>query len=100
MLKSIGGEIVVELDGKGEITVDGRPVSPSGLEKTLREGCGGDTNCSVLVRADQEAHHGDVITILDKAMTSDFNRLSVALLPVKGEGRLFGRPARLPPGGS
>jgi biopolymer transport protein ExbD len=81
------GGLVVELDEKGNLTVDGSAATRGELEEAFRREALGEGESRVLIRADRGALHGDVVAILDSARRHELRRISVAVLPTAREDR-------------
>ncbi len=65
----------IELTREGALYVDGSPVDLPGLGRRL-EG-ESDKDRAIVLRADKEAHHGNVVEILDAVRMAGFKKLSV-----------------------
>jgi biopolymer transport protein ExbD len=84
-VKVVAGGLVVELDEKGNLTVDGSAATRDDLEDAFRREAAGEEESRVLIRADRAALHGDVVAILDSARRHALRKISVAVLPTARE---------------
>lgn len=73
--------IVITIDAKGGVTVQGETVSGGDLKTRLSAAAAGLTDPVVSVQADQAATHGAVIQVLDTARSLGLSRLSIASEP-------------------
>ena len=94
-VQAVAGGLVVELDEKGNLTVDGSAATRGDLEEALRRESVGEGR--VLIRADRGSLHGDVVAILDSARRHELRKISVAVIPAVREARPG--PDGLPPPG-
>ena len=67
--------IEVELTREGAMYVDGSAVDLPGLARRLESEA--DKDRAIVLRADKEAHHGNVVEILDAVRVAGFKKLSV-----------------------
>lgn len=86
-IKAVAGGLVVELDEKGNLTVDGSAATRGDLEEAFRREAVGEGEGRVLIRADRGSLHGDVVAILDSARRHELRKISVAVIPAAREVR-------------
>ncbi len=94
-VQAVAGGLVVELDDKGNLTVDGSAATRGDLEEAFRREAVGEGEGRVLIRADRGALHGDVVAILDSARRHELRKISVSVLPAVrevGSGPRSGAP--------
>jgi len=86
-IKAAAGGLVVELDERGNLTVDGSAATRGDLEEAFRREALGEGDGRVLIRADRGSLHGDVVAILDSARRHELRKISVAVIPAAREVR-------------
>ena len=57
--------IILQIKGAEQITLDGRPVTASGLPAAIRDVQKANPGCSITMQADKEAPFGTVVSVLD-----------------------------------
>ena len=65
----------IELTREGAVYVDGSGMDLPGLARRLEAET--DKDRAIVLRADKEAHHGNVVDILDAVRAAGFKRLSI-----------------------
>lgn len=70
--------ITVELDGDGNIRIDGQEVTREDLGDYFRAEAERESDPVILLRADKATSHGEVVAVLDLARANDMRRLSLA----------------------
>jgi len=77
-----GGErmLVIELAADGQIRFQERPTTIERLVEHLRQALERRADAMVVLRADRDAHHGEVVAVLDAVRQSGARGLSVATL--------------------
>ena len=58
-------ELTVLLDKAGQLSFDGERLDREGLGQRLRRALGAQDSKLVVLRADREARHGDVVAVMD-----------------------------------
>ena len=80
-------EVKITVTKDGKIYVDPRtggskdPISLKELEKLLTKVARENRDTMVIVRADENTTHGNVVTVMDLAKNSGLNRLAIATKP-------------------
>ncbi|OIO11231.1 MAG: hypothetical protein AUJ52_02290 [Elusimicrobia bacterium CG1_02_63_36] len=72
--------ISVQIDKRGGVTVDGRPVKPEQLENELMLRAGRSKNKTVLVQADKQVPVEKVVFVLDIAKKLKVGSLGIGVL--------------------
>jgi biopolymer transport protein ExbD len=57
--------IILQIKGAEQITLDGKPVTASGLPAAIRDVQKANPGCSITMQADKEAPFGTVVSVLD-----------------------------------
>jgi biopolymer transport protein ExbD len=57
--------IILQIKGAEQITLDGKPVTASGLPAAIRDVQKANHGCSITMQADKEAPFGTVVSVLD-----------------------------------
>lgn len=70
--------IIVTLDAKGHITVDSKLVSIDEAEGIMKAHMVQNKNANVILQADKQAAHGQVVAIMDMLKAAGVSRLAVA----------------------
>jgi biopolymer transport protein ExbD len=74
-------DIVVILDKEGKLIVNGVSMEMKDLERVFQRTHKKNPSAMVIIKADKEASHGDVVIIMDTAKTSGLNRIAIATEP-------------------
>jgi len=72
--------VQVQIDRRGRLTVDGRPVTLAKLEKELVLRLGKASRKSVLVQADRKAAVENVVAVMDVAKKLQVGKLGIGVL--------------------
>jgi biopolymer transport protein ExbD len=84
-------EVKVTITKDGKIYADqtmggtGDPISLKELEKLLNKVARENRDTMVIVRADEDTTHGNVVAVMDVAKNSGLNKLAIATKPGKRE---------------
>lgn len=78
--------ITVDLDAAGIIRLGGQEMTRSELAEYFRTEAARKSDHTVLLRADRDASHGEVVALLDLARASDMRSLSIVAVSAEGEG--------------
>ncbi len=82
-------EVKVTITKDGKLYVDprtgdtGGPISLKELGKLLNKVARENRETMVIIRADENTTHGDVVAVMDLAKNSGLNKLAIATKPVK-----------------
>lgn len=79
------GEIIINLDKDGEIVINGVVTSPARLKNLLANVAERFREQPVIIRADAETPHREVIKVLDICREVDVWNVAFATLPDKNE---------------
>ncbi len=82
-----GEEVVVKIDGDGTIYVDDVPVTEDALKRELQRAVQADPGTTVIIKADREVEHGQVVRVMDLA-----KRIGLVKMAVATEGTRHQRP--------
>ncbi len=77
-VESEPSEITLQMDRDGELVLEGEPVQEDALEKALEKLLAGRTNRLVVLRADREVLHGDVVRIIGLIRRAGAEGLTIA----------------------
>jgi biopolymer transport protein ExbD len=71
-------DITVAITTEGKMVVDGKEVSAEALRKTFEAARAKDAETQVVVQADEAAHHGRVVAVMELAKAAGLRRLAIA----------------------
>jgi len=71
-------KVVVSIDRGGAIFLNREPVNLGQLESRLRELAQSQAGQTLIIQADKETLHGEVVTVLDLARSLGFAKLAIA----------------------
>ena len=74
-------EVTLELDARGGMWLDGRPVEADGLEVALKDALTAGGTQRVVLEADEQVRHGRVVEAMDAARRAGATGLVVATRP-------------------
>jgi biopolymer transport protein ExbD len=86
-------EVKVTVTKDGKLYVDratggsGDPISLKELEKLLNKVARENRDTMVIIRADENTTHGNVVSVMDVAKNSGLNKLAIATKPGKRGGK-------------
>ena len=69
--------VTVDLDEDGTLKLDGKEVTRQALADYFREETENGRNPAVVLRADRDTRHGEVVAVLDLAMAHRMRQLSI-----------------------
>lgn len=75
-------QVTVSIDKDGHYYLNDGMVAEGGLKDALLNAVKGDPNRLIVVQADEQAHHGHVVRLLDVASTLGLWRLAIATRPL------------------
>ena len=78
--------VTVEVSEDGKIQLDGKIVPQGELVAALKARTKGNTEMSLIVRADAKAKGDPVMSVFDASSQAGFKRLTIAGEPLKQEG--------------
>lgn len=70
--------IILTLDAEGHITVDNDPVSIGDAKSLMQRRMAENANAAVVLQADKDAAHGQVVAIMDMLKGAGVTKLSIA----------------------
>ena len=79
--------ITVDLDGEGRLRLEGKMVTRRDLEDYFKMEAEKGSGRTVLLRADRNAAHGEVVAVLDLARSHDMRRLAIKAVTADGAGK-------------
>lgn len=71
-------KITITLDPQGKLFLNREPVQLDALEARVRDLVGGNQQVLVIVNADQQVKHGQVITVMDRVRQVQGAKLAIA----------------------
>lgn len=71
-------DVVVAIGTDGKMVVRGKPVDATELAALFREAHDKSPDTQVIVQADESAHHGRVVAVMELAKTAGLTRLAIA----------------------
>ncbi|MCM8769422.1 MAG: biopolymer transporter ExbD [Candidatus Omnitrophica bacterium] len=74
-------EVVVSVSETGGIFFEERQVSWEQLERLFKEEAAGGRQVTVIIKGDQQARHGDVVSVMDRARLAGLNKIAIATMP-------------------
>jgi biopolymer transport protein ExbD len=74
-------ELAIGVTREGAIILDGRTVTRAELEAALRQRQSEAADTLVIINADSDARHGEVVEVMDLARTAGLSRLAIATQP-------------------
>ncbi len=75
------GDVIVNVDDQGVITVNNMPMAPDELERRLSGLADAEPGQSVIVRSDRKAEWDDVCAVLDACTMADIWNIKFAVTP-------------------
>ncbi len=75
----------VQLFKSGEMRWNEQPVSKTDLDAKMRAAIGAEPEMSLVVSADKEAMHGNVVEIMDMAKRAGITKFAINIMQVGGE---------------
>lgn len=77
-LSASNADVTVGVTTKGEIVVDGKPVTPDQLKAIFDRAKAKDPDTQVIVQADEATYHGRVVGVMELAKAAGLHRLAIA----------------------
>jgi biopolymer transport protein ExbD len=71
-------DVTIAITTDGKMVVRGKPVTADELAAMLQEAGKTNPDTQVIVQADQETHHGRVVSVMELARTAGLHRLAIA----------------------
>ena len=71
-------DVTVGIDKDGNMLVDGKQVAVDTLRAIFDEAKAKDAEAQVIVQADENAHHGRVVAVMELAKAAGLHRLAIA----------------------
>lgn len=71
-------KITVTVDQQGKISVNRQPIQINALEAQVRQLVGRNQQVLVIVNADEQVNHGQVITVMDRVRRIEGAKLAIA----------------------
>ena len=78
-------ELIIVMDRNKGIFIDGVRVTTDQLASSLKQAAGRNKDTLVIIQADQDVAHGDVVRMMDRAKKAGLNRLAIATSSIKGQ---------------
>jgi biopolymer transport protein ExbD len=75
----------VQLFKSGELRWNEQPVTEQDLQGRMKEAVAGDPEISVVISADKEAAHGQVVHVMDLAKVAGVTKFAINVMQVGGE---------------
>jgi biopolymer transport protein ExbD len=75
----------VQLFKSGELRWNEQPVSEQDLQGRMKEAVTSDPEISVVISADKEAAHGQVVHVMDLAKVAGVTKFAINVMQVGGE---------------
>ncbi len=82
-LKKEKKEITVSISREGVLSVDGRTITIEGLTSRFKELYNANPDAAVIIQGDEEAQHGKVVMVMDRAKATGLNKLAIATRPAE-----------------
>lgn len=82
-LKKEKKEITVSISREGVLSVDGKTVNINELTSRFKELYNANPDAAVIIQGDEEAQHGKVVMVMDKAKAAGLNKLAIATRPAE-----------------
>lgn len=82
-LKKEKKEITVTISREGTLSVDGKTVNIDDLALKFKELYKVNPDASVIIQGDEEALHGKVVMVMDRAKAAGLNKLAIATRPAE-----------------
>jgi biopolymer transport protein ExbD len=76
--------LVVTLENDGRVYVNKTQVPPGSLAETVRGRLAAKPDLIVVINADEDIRHGDVVAAMDAAKRAGAQRMAIATRPVPG----------------
>jgi biopolymer transport protein ExbD len=73
-----GSDVTVAVTTDGKLIVDGKPIEPDQLKALFERVHAKDPDAQVVVQADEAAHHGRVVGVMELAKGAGLRRLAIA----------------------
>ena len=77
-ISTTGHDITVAITTEGKMMVDGKEVSAEALRQRFVTAQAKDADTLVVVQADEAAHHGRVVAVMELAKAAGLRRLAIA----------------------
>jgi biopolymer transport protein ExbD len=71
-------DITVAITTDGKMVVDGKEISADSLAKRFADAKAKDPETQVIVQADEQTHHGRVVSVMELAKAAGLRRLAIA----------------------
>ena len=71
-------KITVTIDPQGKISLNRQPIQINALEAQVRQLVGRNQQALVIVNADEQVNHGQVITVMDRVRRIEGAKLAIA----------------------
>ena len=78
-------ELIIVMDRNKGIFIDGVRVTTDQLASSLKQAAGRNKDTLVIIQADQDVAHGDVVRMMDRAKKAGLKRLAIATSSIKGQ---------------
>ncbi|MBF0281143.1 MAG: biopolymer transporter ExbD [Zetaproteobacteria bacterium] len=75
-------DLVISINSEGEFFIQGDQVQVENLEKTLLKASGENKNTRVVLQADAQARHKQVVLVLDTLQALGMTKVGIATMPV------------------
>lgn len=82
-LKKEKKEIIVSISREGNLSVEGKRVTIDELAAKFKELFNANPDASVIIQGDEEAHHGRIVQVMDRAKLAGLNKLAIATRPAE-----------------
>lgn len=80
------GEVIINVDAEGAVFINSQPISDERLLSLLHQIAQAFKSQPVIIRADQNTRHRDIIRILDICRQADIWNISFSTLPKEEKG--------------
>jgi biopolymer transport protein ExbD len=72
-----GKDLTVAITTEGKLVLEGQEVAPDTLKARFEEAAKRDPETQVIVQADEQAHHGRVVGVMELAKAAGLRRLAI-----------------------
>ena len=76
-------EVIIVMGRDGGVFVNNNPVSIDGIASVLTKSARNNKDTLVIIQADREVFHGNVVRVMDTAKRAGFTRLAIATSTTK-----------------